>query len=362
MAASTLETQTTSAIGITIDVNEETRILIIQTAFAGDLILTTPLVEAASRYFSLASIDVVCIPTTADLLRNNPSIHEIIVYDKQADRFGFEIFFRMQKRLRAGKYDVVLSPHRSFRSALIAWSTRAKKRVCFHTSSGRFLFTDVAPYQEQLHEVERVLSLLEIFGNVDVQEKNPRIYPGDEERKSVARVLSGIEDRFLVTIAPGSVWATKRWTEEGFRRVALALIETGFHIAFIGGKDDREIGARITQTLPKQSFTNFIGQLSLLESSEVIRRSRVLIANDSAPVHLASAMRTPVVDIFGPTIPEFGFAPYGIPHRIIRNEHLSCSPCSIHGGNVCPIKTFVCMRELSWETVFHAAITLIGNR
>lgn len=346
----------------TIYVKERTSILIIQTAFAGDLILTTPLVEAASRFFSPASIDIVCIPGTAEILRNNPSIHEIIVYDKKTDRFGFEIFFRMMKRLRSGRYDVVLSPHRSFRSALIAWSTRAKKRVCFHTSSGRFLFTDVVPYLHHLHEIERVLSLMEIFGNVDGKENNPKIYPGAEERKSVARLLSGVEDQLLITIAPGSVWATKRWTEEGFRRVALALIETGFHVVFIGGKDDREIGERITQTLPHQSFTNCIGQLSLLESSEVIRRSRVLISNDSAPVHIASALRTPVVDIFGPTIPEFGFAPYGIPHEIIRNENLSCSPCSIHGGKSCPIKTFVCMKDLSWETVFRAAITLVENR
>jgi heptosyltransferase-2 len=155
------------------------------------------------------------------------------------------------------------------------------------------------------------------------------------------------------------VWATKRWTEEGFAELGRAFAE-GFRIVLVGGPDDAALCERIAAALPTGAV-NAAGALSFLASAALIWKARVLVSNDSAPVHVASAMGTPVVEIFGATAPAFGFTPYEVPHRIVERSDLACKPCAIHGGAHCPIKTFDCMRGLSADNVIQAVRALLAE-
>ena len=154
----------------------------------------------------------------------------------------------------------------------------------------------------------------------------------------------------VVAVAPGSVWPTKRWLSEGFAGVVEILWrKRRVRSVLVGGEGDVALGGAIAERVGKAA-ANAVGRFSLLASAEVIRRCRVILTNDTAPLHLAVAVGTPVVAVFGPTVPAFGFAPYGAGHTVIQRR-LACRPCAIHGGKRCPEKHFRCMREISSEEV-----------
>ncbi len=353
-------------------------ILIIQTAFAGDLILTTPLIQEAARVHPGVPIDVLCIPSTAALLANHPGVRRCIVYDKRKGNPKLLVLLRALARER---YALCLCPHRSFRSAVLARATRAPRRICFDRSAAPWLFTETVPYAASLHEVDRNRSLL-TGGRMPVPAVlPPRLFPSTSDRDSVAALLRryapGGE---YICIAPGSVWATKRWTEEGFAQLARHFAFT--HTVFlVGGEEDRALCARIaahsdaahsdaahsgssSEDTPAGSrrIVNLAGELGFLAAAALIEGASVLVSNDSAPVHLASAMAAPVVEIYGATVPAFGFSPYDVPHRIVQREDLDCRPCAIHGGAKCPIRTFACMRGLEAGRVIEAAEELKRER
>ncbi|MCB2205471.1 glycosyltransferase family 9 protein [bacterium] len=330
--------------------------LVIQTAFAGDLILTTPLIEAVATCADGNVVDVLCIPGTAPLLENNPHVREILPYDKKTGRPG--LLGMMQQLSRRG-YDLCISPHRSMRSAMLARASRAKQRISFDRSAGGPLYTQRIPYERSAHEVDRNLSLLHSMDCTLPAILRPALYPADAHREEVVKFFNPEDAPFLV-LAPGSVWATKRWTTEGFASLADAMRDR-YRIALIGGRGDEALCREISETLPPGDQVNLAGKLSFLASAYLIEQARMLVSNDSAPVHIASAMGTPVVEIYGATSPAYGFTPYAVPHRIVQREDLPCKPCAIHGGDHCPIQTFVCMRELSSTTVQQAVEDLLAE-
>ncbi|MDT8324553.1 MAG: glycosyltransferase family 9 protein [Bacteroidota bacterium] len=331
-------------------------ILIIQTAFAGDLILTTPLVAATAERFPDAAIDVLCIPGTAGLLNGNPHVRDVITYDKRKRDPGLPA---MMRRLARTGYDLCLSPHRSFRSALLARATGAPRRVAFDRTAAAWLYTHIVPYDTGAHEVDRNCSLLSALGILSSPCGRPALYPSRGDRAAADAVLGRRDDRPLLCLAPGSVWATKRWTEEGFTALGRAFADR-FRIVLVGGPGDAALCTRIADTLP-EGTVDTAGRLSFLASAALIGSARVLVSNDSAPVHIASAMGTPVVEIFGATVPGFGFTPRGVAHRLVQRDDLSCKPCAIHGGAQCPIKTFECMRGLAPDMVIRAVRDVLAE-
>jgi len=329
-------------------------ILIIQTAFAGDLVLTTPLIDACALLIPDAAIDVLCIPGTAGLLQGNPRIREVIVYDKH----GGASIISLMRMLSRRAYDVCLTPHRSLRSALLARFSRAPVRVSFDTAAGGPLHTHRVKYQDTIHEAHRNLSLLTALGFQPDLTTRPRLYPGGEERARASEIIYGLGGGPIACIAPGSVWATKRWTEEGFVELSRLLLDT-HSIALLGGAADRALCSRIATTVASRRCISHAGELSFLASAALIGMCDLLLSNDSAPVHLASAMNTPVIEIYGATSPSFGFTPLGVPHRIVEVDGLSCKPCGIHGGRRCPEKHFSCMRDLAPLRVHTAVVELL---
>ncbi len=334
------------------------KVLVIQTAFAGDLILTLPLIQELKERSHDAEIHVLCIPSTVSLLDNHPDIGVAHVYDKRAKEPGM---LTLSRTLRNERFDLCLSPHRSLRSAILAFASRARDRISFDNSSGRFLYTELVPYQKGSHEIHRNVALLEPLGWKPGNPSPPRLYPGEKEKHSVDKFLrdNGCTHPFIC-IAPGSVWATKRWTPEGFVE-SIKSFAKNYAVVLVGGQEDEALCESIRGQVPAGNCFSAAGMLRFLESAELIRRSALLISNDSAPVHIASAVGTPVVEIFGATAPEFGFTAYGVSHEIVQVEGLTCKPCRIHGGHSCPVRTFDCMKKLEPSRVIEAARRVLNK-
>jgi heptosyltransferase-2 len=320
--------------------------LVIQTSFLGDVILTTPLIrELAKR----GPVDVLVTPQGAAVLANNPDIRTVIPYDKRGTYGSALNLWQTVRELRTRRpYEAAYLAQGSFRSGLLAVMTGAKRRIGFASSTGRALYTHQLPYRPDRHHAERLWSLAmsECADPPTPDQVRPRLYPSDEDRLIVDRMLrrNGSLDEPFVALAPGSAWGTKRWPYY----VELAR-RTSEHarIAIIGAKSDAPIADEISGAVPAGSVINAVGELSLLASAELIGRAQAIVTNDSAPQHLASAMGTPTLTIFGPTVPEFGFGPLAERRAVAGLDGLSCRPCDRHGPQRCPLGHWRCMRELS---------------
>jgi heptosyltransferase-2 len=299
------------------------RILVIQTAFLGDVILTLPLVQVLKEF-------------------------------KRGKDRGAAGLWKLGAQLRQERYGIALVPHRSLRSAVLPVLARIPIRVGFIKSAGRFLFTKRVAYDADVHEIDRNLSLLTGIGIGKYPFRRPSVHPSPEDASIVAGFLSesfGRELPALVAIAPGTVWNTKRWFKERFAELARECVADGMGVVLIGGGNDAELCKEIKSAAKVTGIADASGRFSLLQSAELIKRCQALVCNDSAPLHLATAVGTPVVAIFGATVPEFGFGPVGEKNQVVETRGLSCRPCSIHGGERCPIKTFECMDRITVERV-----------
>jgi len=326
------------------------RVLIVQTAFIGDVILATPLAEAAHQILPECRVDLMVIPAAANLLEKNPFVNRALIFDKRGEQRGFGALWKLAKSLRREQYDLALVPHRSLRSALLVWLAKIPERIGFDRSAGNWFFTRRVPYQQK-HEVERNLDVLRVFDK-NLAALSPKIF-WDKNDEQIVDQLTNNENggKWFCALAPGSVWATKRWPAERFIELAKKLIaETGAFIYLIGGSSDRELCAGIAAAI-NENCINTAGKLTLRQSAALLDRCQILVSNDSAPTHLGVATRCKVITIFGPTVPAFGFAPFGDEHVVVE-KNLSCRPCSSHGGNRCPIGTHACMWEIAVEEVF----------
>ncbi len=323
--------------------------LVIQTSFLGDVILTTPLIaELAKR----GPVDVLVTPTGAAALANNPDIRTVIPYDKRGTYGSALGLWQTILEIRARRpYIAAYLAQGSFRSGLIAMMTGATERIGFASSTGRVLYTTQLPYRPERHHAERLWSLsMSVCADPPSRDQiRPCLYPSDEDRRridSLLRQTGGTEEPF-VALAPGSAWGTKRWPY--FPALAKRLGED-YRIAIIGSKADSALAAEIANEVPPDRVIDGVG-LPLLASAELIGRARTIVTNDSAPQHLASAMGTPTLTIFGPTVPEFGFGPLAERHVVAGHESLSCRPCNRHGPQRCPLGHWRCMRELTPDYV-----------
>ena len=317
--------------------------LVIQTSFLGDTVLTTPLLVQLARR---GAVDVVVTPASATLLANHPAVREVIVYDKRGADRGVAGFLDLGRRLRESHYDVVFLAQGSLRSGALALLTRAPSRVGFDTSAGRWFYTKRVAYREDLHHAARLLRLARPNGRpATLDELRPSLFPGEPERSAVTALLAGAgvqRDDVLLVLAPGSVWGTKRWP---YYPELAAMLASKARIVVIGGDDDQALASDILAAAPNS--IDATGQLSLLASADLLGRAAAIVTNDSSPLHLASAMGTPTVAIFGPTVPAFGFGPLAPASVVAGHDELPCRPCDRHGPQVCPLGHHKCMRELN---------------
>ncbi len=328
--------------------------LVIQTSFLGDVILTTPLIaELAKR----GPVDAIVTPEGAAILANNPDLRTIVRYDKRNTYGSAQGLWQTVKTIRAKRpYEKVYLAQGSFRSGLLGMMTGARERIGFRTSTGHLLYTTEVPYRPELHHAERLLSLADGSQKPSSEAVRPRLYPSGEDRALVDSFLRrGSEpDAPFVALAPGSAWGTKRWPYY----VDLAQrLAPDFRVAIVGSKADAQVASEISNAVGGQRVIDTTGSLPLLASAELIGRAQAIVTNDSAPLHLASAMGTPTLAIFGPTVPEFGFGPLAERRVVAGHEFLECRPCHRHGPERCPLGHWRCMREL---TVDHIMSLLPG--
>lgn len=339
------------------------RILVFHTAFPGDIVLTLPLLQRIRSAFPRAQVGMVTIPLAAEVLLHHPAVDERIIYDKRAGQRGLRAMVALGGRLRRSCYDVAIVPHRSLRSALICRLARIPRRIGFSTSAGSALFTDRVPDDRTAHEIMRNLALLGPLGVATGGMELPALYPDGADRAAVDGFLAlhpALLSRRLVAVAPGSVWNTKRWPAGRFARLVRLLLDRSIAVVLVGGVADRPLCDEIQTAAKGEGLASAAGAFSLLQSAELLRRCAVCVTNDSAPMHLAGAVRTPVVALFGATVPEFGFGPTGAADIVVQTDGLSCRPCSIHGGRVCPIGTFDCMERITAEEVFRHVVGAIS--
>lgn len=341
----------------------KTKILIIQTAYIGDVILTLPVAQVLKREME-CEIDFLCIPKTAELLRNNRYIDNLIVYDKKARNKRFLKLRNVSNRIRYKRYDIIISPHRSARSAFLAFRGKSDISISFNISALSFLYKKRVNYIKNIHEIQRNLKLLEPIGISENSIIKPEIFITESDKKVVSILLKKFEisDRKkFITVAPGSVWMTKRYPTEKFIRLLDILEDKSLSIIIIGGKEDVEICKFIKEKTTNRNVFNSSGILTLIQSAELIRRSVVLLTNDSSPLHLANSVGTKVIAIYGATIPEFGFYPYGSEDKIFEVNGLKCRPCSIHGLDKCPVKTLDCLEKIREEDIAEEIIKTISS-
>ena len=338
------------------------RLLIVQTAFLGDVVLSQPLWAAAKQCWPNADIDVLVQPQWAPLLAADPALHEVLVFDKRRVDRGLTGLWRLASRLRRRRYDAAICPHPSFRSALLLALAGIPVRVGFRDSAGRLFHTHRLPRDTSHPEPDRVLSLLAAWGkNIAAFAVAPRLalHPQAIAQADEWRDEWGLPaDRPYVCVHPGSVWATKRWLPEGFATVLSDLADDGYVPVILGGADDIVLSNLVQdrlRTLP----VNLAGRLSLPELSLVLARAALLVTNDSGPMHIAGALGTPVAAIFGSTTPSLGYAPVGSPNRVLEIE-MPCRPCGPHGFQQCPLGHFHCMKRIAPAEVTAACRELLA--
>lgn len=342
------------------------KILLFHTAFPGDIVLTLPLAQSMSRAFPDARLTVLTTPAAAGILTGHPAVSAVIVYDKRGIHRGPRGIRSMSSLLKERRFDAVLIPHRSFRSGFVCWLARIPVRIGFSTSAARCLMTRTVPYVPSDHEIVRNLSLGGPLGINDQTLELPSVYPSRDDRARVDAFLKDVPGGAggIVGIAPGSVWNTKRWPEGRFSALVGQLRREGHRVVLIGGEADVPLCGRIAAAHDSgaEPILDASGMLTLLQSAALIERCAVLVSNDSAPMHLGVAVRTPVLALFGATVPGFGFRPVGEHDRILEVNGLSCRPCAIHGGRACPIGRFDCMDGISVDRVRNEIVSLIALR
>lgn len=340
------------------------------------MVLTTPLIQ---RVAETGPVHVVATPANAPILTHHPAVASVIVFDKRGVDKGWRGIQRVATRLRAMGADTAYLAQGSGRTAMLAFLAGIPRRVGFASSAGRWLYTHRMPYERSWHHAERLWSLASHAEQPELRRPfgvRPSLYPGAEDHRTVDALFAEFHvepHQQLVALAPGSVWPTKRWP--GYAALAARLVERAanerMRFVVIGGADDRTLAVHIADAVSAKagnsdsgrfhSVIDATGRLSLLASAALLSRVSMVVTNDSAPLHLASAMNTPTVALFGPTVPSMGFGPLADIHHVPGIETLSCRPCGPHGAQQCPMGHWRCMRDLSVDTVADA-VTAIMRR
>ena len=296
------------------------KILIIHTAFIGDIVLSTPLIQKLKDLYPKSEIDYLTLPTNQSVLYNNPNLNEIILYDKKGKDKGIKGFLRILKILKQKKYDYAVIPHRFIKSILLAKLAKISDIVGFDVATGSSLLDKKVHYDMKKHEVERLLNLVEYEG-----EKIPvRIYPAKENFVKIEKMLknsgyTGKKEQKLILVAPGSQRPEKMWPIEKYREIIERLKKNkNYFIGITGSKSEKELPLNFEKD---KNVIDFRGEISLVEFGALISKADVVVGNDSSPIHIASGFEKPfVIGIFGPGKRSLGFFPWTEKSNVIEDN------------------------------------------
>jgi ADP-heptose:LPS heptosyltransferase len=314
------------------------RFLIIQTAFIGDVILATPVVEALHKEYPGARIDFLLRKGNEGLLQGHPFLSEVIIWDKKKQKYAG--LYRIICSIRKEKYDVVINLQRFWATGLMTVLSGAVQTVGFDKNPLSSFFSVKIPHlidnqKVELHEIDRNLSLLKHLIKSPYRHL-PRLYPTEKDFLKTAQTVP------YITISPTSVWFTKQYPADRWVKL-INLTDPAIRIFLLGGKADQPACDQIKSSAARSNIETLAGQLTFLESASLMKNAVMNYVNDSAPLHLASSMDAPVTTVFCSTVPAFGFGPLSSQSYILETEEkLDCRPCGIHGHKNCPLSHFRC--------------------
>jgi len=311
-------------------------ILIIQTAYIGDVILATPVASELKRLYPYSKIDFLVKKGNGILLQNNPSVRKTLEFDKTSGKL--KELRRLVKEIRGEHYDLVVNLHRFGSSGILTILSGAKRTIGFSKNPFSHFFSKRYPHSMEHgeHEVERNLTLIKDFGAASTS--RPELFPKNIDFEKTAH----LKTRPYYCIAPASVWFTKQLPEEKWIEL-IKLKSSEAKIYLIGGPDDFSLCNRILKESSVDDIENLAGKLSLMESAALIKDAKRTYVNDSGPLHLASSVNAPVTAFFCSTTPTFGFGPLSEDSQTIETkEKLTCKPCGLHGLKQCPKDHFKC--------------------
>ncbi len=338
------------------------RILVMRLDRLGDVVLSTPLLHALRQEYPHAFIAMMVRAACQDVIEGHPCLNEVIVYDKEKAQRGAFATFQFARKLRSYAFDTVLVLHPSNRSHWIAFLSGIPNRVGFNRKSG-WLLTRRLPHEKQegkKHEAAYTLEMLEAFG-IKPALTQPQIAVSPRAARQVDLLLEkeGLTQQRLVAIHPSASCVSKRWMPDRFAQVAQRLIEShNARICLIAGPEDLPYATAMAAAM-RQPVLNLAGRLTVAELAALLKRSAVLISNDSGPVHVAAAVGTPVVDIFGRNqsgLSPLRWGPLGKGHIVLHKE-VGCVTCLAHNCDI----GFLCLTTLSVDEVFEAAKTILDR-
>jgi heptosyltransferase II len=322
------------------------KLLVIQTAFTGDVVLATALVEKLHSYYPDAQIDFLLRKGNEGLLKDHPYLTNIHIWDKTEQKLAN--LLKIIVRIRKQKYTHVIDPHRFASSGAVTLFSGAAYRAGFDKNPFSFSFTKKVkhiisdPYDERpLHEVERNQALIAPF--TDTEAAFPKLHPPPADYEAVKK----LQDTSYICIAPSSVWFTKQFPAEKW--VALVnLLPAHMNIYLLGGPPDSMLAEGILSKTLHKKVSNLCGKLNFLQSAALMQKAEMNYTNDSAPLHFASAMNAPVTAVFCSTVPAFGFGPLRKNGTVVEiSERLYCRPCGLHGRKACPEGHFRCATDIT---------------
>ena len=312
------------------------RILVIQTAFIGDVILATSTVETLKSEFPESEIDFLVRKGNETLFENNPNVSALLVWDKKQNKLSN--LFKIIREARSNQYDLLINIQRYLSTGLVALFSGAKHKIGFTQNPMSFCYDRKIQHDmsQGIHEIHRNHELIDHI--VSNEPKMPKLYPSQDQIDAVSEYKS--ED--YITIAPASVWYTKQYPKEKWIEF-LSHTEFKGKVYLLGAPNDVELSDEIISKTSREDVINLCGKVSFLESAALMKDAKMNYVNDSAPLHICSAMNAPVTAIYCSTVPNFGFGPLSDNSRIVEAyKELKCRPCGFHGHKQCPEGHFKC--------------------
>ncbi len=319
-------------------------ILVVQTAFIVDAILASSVLEKLHHSFPQAKISLLVKKGNESLYAEHPFLDRILVWNKSEGKYAS--LFNNLKQVRSEKFDAVINLHRFMSSGFITAFSGAKYKAGYSETPFSFLFTKKIKHiiGDGRHETFRYNELIEDITDKTVSK--PKLYPTKQDFEKV----QPYKNEKYITISPASIWRTKQLPETKWIEFCDALPED-LKVYILGSKNDMGLSNSLKSKSKHQNSKVLTGELTLLQSAALMKDAQMNYVNDSAPLHLASAMNAPVTAFFCSTVPAFGFGPLSDNSKIIEVKNLECRPCGLHGVKDCPLGHFKCGFNMDVKTV-----------
>ncbi|MXV53112.1 glycosyltransferase family 9 protein [Pedobacter sp. HMF7647] len=318
------------------------KFLVIQTAFIGDVVLATALLEKLNIEFPGSQIDIVVRKGNETLFTGHPFLTKVWVWDKKHNKTSN--LLKLAKAIRKEGYNDVINLQRYFSTGLLTALSGAKTKRGFRKNPLSFLFDITVEHkisnEGTVHEIDRNNLLLETLSTS--LSPRPKLYPRTEDFTEVAIYKY---DSYICC-APASVWFTKQYPKQYWIEF-IKQIPRAIKVYLLGGPGDSQLCQEIMANSGQANVTDLSGKLSFLQSAALMQTAKMNYVNDSAPQHFASAVNAPVTSIYCSTVPAFGFEPLSDNKHIVQIDYsLYCRPCGLHGYKACPQKHFKCAHDI----------------